>query len=137
MRLPDDLAAFVKPILAICASQFPRRCANCGAVFSNFKKYVAGTCSLGAPQCSAKLNDPFGLISYRNCACGSTIMLRCADSATHDEFYRVLRKASARTGHGTRALLLALRNEVHRRALESPPPRKSRKKRAGRRRRPG
>ncbi|HOW89176.1 MAG TPA: hypothetical protein PL037_02760 [Elusimicrobiales bacterium] len=116
MPLPKRLKAFVKPITAMCASQFPRKC-SCGRNFDDFPQYIRGTAALGPPQCSCLKNDPFGLLSFRNCSCGSTLVLNCTDPEAHAQFCRVLKEESKATGRSARELLSELRSEIHSRVL--------------------
>lgn len=117
MRLPEKLEEFIDPIIAMCGAQFPRKCGNCKKEFSDFRHFVADTRPLGAPQCSPGTADPFGLISYVNCECGSTVVLRCADPAAHERFKRVLEEEAKITGRSPKELLLDIRSEVRRRML--------------------
>jgi hypothetical protein len=118
MELPDDLGKFVEPIVAMCKAQFPRKCSNCKKEFLDFKAFVSGTSPVGAPQCSALIDDPLGLLSYVNCKCGSTVVLSCADATAHAQFKEVLDFEAKRTGLPKDKLLLALRDRVRSRMLE-------------------
>ena len=117
MGLPEKLEYFIEPIIAMCATQFPRKCQNCKKEFKDFRHFVADTRPLGAPQCSAETEDPFGLITYVNCECGSTVVLRCADPAAHEQFKQVLEAEAKKTGRSSMELLLEIRAEVRRRML--------------------
>ena len=117
MGLPKKLKDFIEPIIAMCGAQFPRKCANCKKEYSDFRHFVADTRPRGAPQCSPETDDPFGLISYVNCECGSTIVLRCADPEAHAQFKQVLEAEAKLTGRRANELLHDIRAEVRRRVL--------------------
>lgn len=112
MELPEALAAFIDPIIRNCSEQFPRKCTNCGKQFDTFGDFISGTRPVGAPQCSPLEEDPLGLLTYVNCACGSTVLLSCTDPAAHEALKRVLDAESLRTGLSKKELLLALRAAV-------------------------
>lgn len=118
MGLPGELEKFIEPIIAMCTAQFPRKCTNCKKEFRDFKHFVADTSPLGAPQCSPETDDSFGLISYVNCQCGSTVTLRCADPEVHALFNKALEAEAKKAGRSQKELLLELRAEVRRRMLK-------------------
>ena len=120
MELPKRLREFVEPIITMCATQFPKKCNTCGKTFNSLREFVGDTKNLGSPQCSNQNDDPFGLLSYRNCTCGSTLTLNCTDPKSHAVFCRVLDEEVAASGRSEKDLLLALRSEVHRRVLGAP-----------------
>ena len=117
MALPENLEKFIEPIIAMCSSQFPHKCGNCGKEFNDFRHFVELTRPVGAPQSSPQTDDPFGLISYVNCECGSTVLLQCADAEAHDQFKAVLEEEAKRSGRDPKEFLLELRSEVRRRVL--------------------
>lgn len=112
MEIPEALAAFIDPVIRSCMEQFPRKCSNCGKQFDTFRDFISGTRPVGAPQCSPLEEDPFGLLTYVNCECGSTVLLSCADLEAHEILKRVLDEESRRTGLDKKELLLALRAAV-------------------------
>jgi len=115
MVLPESLEKFIGPIITMCEAQFPRKCNNCKKEFADFRRFIGGTRPLGAPQCSPKIDDPFGLISYVNCECGSTVLLQCADPEVHTRFKQALEAEAKSTGRSSKDLLLDIRAEVRRR----------------------
>lgn len=119
MTLSENMKKFIEPIFKTCESQFPKKCGNCGREFKSFKDFVSITKGRGAPQYSSEINDPFGLISYANCECGSTLVLSCSDGNMHKIFVSAIESESANTGHKKSEILSAIREEVRARALSS------------------
>jgi hypothetical protein len=116
------LTVFIDRILALCGSQFPRTCGTCHAVFPSFAAYVRGTAPLRAPTAcedEADAEDPIGMLSMANCACGSTLALRCSDltGAAHRAFMAAWRDESAATGRAPMVVLAELRDMIRAAAL--------------------
>jgi hypothetical protein len=121
------LTVFEDRILAMCGSQFPRTCGACHAVYSSFAAYVGGTTPLSAPTaCEDEddAQDPIGLMSMANCACGSTLALRCSDltGEAHRAFMEAWRDESAATGRHPMAVLAELRDTIRAAALTASAP---------------
>lgn len=114
----ESIMGFIDPIVLACRAQFPRKCANCGREFSDFRDFVANTRPVGALQVPYRQDDLFGAISYVNCVCGSTITLRCEDAAAHGRLAEAVLRESVISGRPVRAILLEIRAEVRRRTLE-------------------
>lgn len=120
--LPERLEPFLEPIMAMCRSQFPRACGSCKRQFVDFKQFVCMTDPIGAlmPMFEEPDNDPFGIISWVNCKCGSTLLLHCEDmnGAQHHQFMRVLHEESDANGRSVRDLLLNLRERIRQRVID-------------------
>ena len=121
------LLVFKDRILAMCGSQFPRTCGACHAVYSSFAAYVRGTTPLRAPTaCEDEddAQDTIGLMSMANCACGSTLALRCSDltGEAHRAFMTAWRDESAATGRAPMAVLAELRDAIRAAAVAAPGP---------------
>jgi hypothetical protein len=63
---------------ALVASSFPKRCANCGAVYEDADDYVRRTAPISSTRSGLKQSaddDGRTIVElFRNCACGSTLM---------------------------------------------------------------
>lgn len=121
--LPETLVAFVGPMIEVARAQFPRACGKCGRSYADFDEFVRGTNPIGEPTFSKDVVlDPMGMVSWTNCACGSTMILHCgADSGDmHGVFLRALEAASRARSRSSKELLQALRAEIRRRTLERP-----------------
>lgn len=117
MKLSENAKKFVEPIIKTCEAQFPKKCANCGREYSSFKEFVRLTKVKGSPQYSSEINDPFGLISYADCQCGSTLVLKCADERMHELFMKMIDSESAKTGCLKKEILMSIRDEVRSKAV--------------------
>jgi len=109
------LEMFQARILATCKAQFPRACGNCGKVYQNFQEWIVNTKPVGAPMPDEiEDEDPIGLMSFVNCGCGSTLVLKCEDpdGEAHRAFNQALRAEAARTGRTERDILLELRERI-------------------------
>lgn len=119
--LPKRLEPFVGPIVAMCRTQFPRTCHTCNRRFDDFGQWVALTDPIGAPTLEEEgEEDVFGMVSWVNCVCGSTLVLECEDMAgpMHRQFMQALAEESALSGRRVRALLEDLRSSVRQQAVE-------------------
>jgi len=70
--------------------KFPKSCATCGKVYETRDEYLKDTSSLSGKSATASAH---GVQEYRNCACGSTLMVWTKDRRDNSEF-----------GHARRAL---------------------------------
>lgn len=116
--LPENLEEFIAPVIAMAESQFPRSCACCGRSFEDFKKFVQDTNPIGAlTDMRVGEMDPMALLSWTNCACGSTLVLSCSpENGAHVRFMRILVDEAQATGSSVEQLLRAMREEVRARA---------------------
>jgi len=114
--LSDRLSAFVPDMLRMCKSQFPKRCGTCGKVYPTFRSYVEAVSPIGLPKIdNIEDADPIGLMSFGNCACGSTLLIQCehlGDNAEemHRLFNETLRQEETATGHSLNDILFELRS---------------------------
>ena len=118
---PKRLEPFIERIIAMCRSQFPRTCNTCKRRFDDFRQWVGLTDPIGAPTLDENTEaDPFGMITWVNCACGSTLILECEDmkGPLHHQFTQALAEQSALSGRGVGDLLQDLRRAVRQRAIE-------------------
>lgn len=121
--LPEPLAAYIDPMIAMAGGQFPRACNACRRPFADFKQFVRETKPIGRPTLAREVErDPISMISWTNCPCGSTLILKCADAKgeMHGRFAAALEEASRKSGNSTAELMEVLRAEVRRRVLTDP-----------------
>lgn len=63
---------------ALAETSFPKRCANCGAVYQDVNDYVTRTTPMSAVRSGLKQSrddDGQTIVElFRNCACGSTLI---------------------------------------------------------------
>jgi HD-like signal output (HDOD) protein len=109
------LASFHHAALAACAAQFPRRCPACKRVHRNFRDFLETTRTVGSPKLDPDddEHDAIGLLSFVNCACGSTLALRYEDVTQHAAFNRAVRHAMAQSGRSDTELLTELVSTVN------------------------
>lgn len=121
--LSNRLCSFVPDMLKICQTQFPRKCGTCGKLYPSFKSYVEGVSPIGLPKIDhIEDEDPIGLMSFGNCACGSTLLIRCEylggnAGEMHQRFNETLRQEEAATGHSINDILFELRAMMRSAAL--------------------
>jgi hypothetical protein len=102
----------------MCKSQFPKECGTCGKVYPSFKSYVEGVSPIGLPKIDhIEDQDPLGLMSFGNCVCGSTLVIRCEDlgrdaEEKHKYFNEAIRQEEAEIGRPASAILLELRSWI-------------------------
>ena len=118
--LSPRLELFIEPIIAMCRSQFPRSCSNCLHRFDDFDQWIRGTKPIGVPTLDSEETeaDPFGMISWVNCTCGTTLILECEDMERHRQFTQALADESAATGRCEGDLLQSIRRAVRRRVVQ-------------------
>jgi hypothetical protein len=87
--------SFVEPIIKFCSSQFPKKCNLCGKEYVDFKSFLEQTTPVGSVTCGEKYHsqneDIFGILSWVNCKCGSTMTISCTDS--EKEMHRIFKEA--------------------------------------------
>jgi hypothetical protein len=68
----------VAGLKALAESSFPKRCANCGAVYQDVDDYVRRTAPVSTTRSGLKQScddDGHTIVElFRNCTCGSTLM---------------------------------------------------------------
>jgi len=117
--LPKRLQPFVTPIVAMCETQFPRTCTTCQRRYDDFAQWVRLTDPIGAPTWDEEgETDAFGMISWVNCECGSTLILSCEDmdGSVHHQFEQALAEESAQSGQSLPVLLHDLRRAIRQQA---------------------
>ena len=68
---------------------FPKKCKSCGAVYRNIEQYLQATERLRKGD---TIYDEAGLQEYRNCPCGSTLVLWTADRRDNSEYGQARRE---------------------------------------------
>ena len=58
------------------AHAFPKKCNNCGKVYNDIDSFITATASMADVS---TIFDDAGLQEYRNCVCGSTLLLLTDD----------------------------------------------------------
>lgn len=122
--LPKSLEAFLAPMLAMAGAQFPRDCGSCRRSYADFAEFVRETKPIGAPTLGiGAALDPIGMVSWTNCACGSTLVLFCSDTEgeMHSLFMLALEAEAQASGRPLIEVALAVRTEVRRRAARTRP----------------
>ncbi len=81
--LSEKLKSFINPIIDFCSLEFPKKCSCCETEYVDFKHFIEQTTPIGSvtggtPDGSVK-RDIFGILSWVNCACGSTMIISCMD----------------------------------------------------------
>jgi hypothetical protein len=113
--LSDRLSSFIPDMLKMCQAQFPRKCGTCGKVYPSFKIYVESVSPIGLPKIDdIEDEDPIGLMSFGNCACGSTLLIQCEHLGENAEemhriFNETLRQEEAVSGRSMNDILFELR----------------------------
>jgi len=113
--LSDRLSAFVPDMLSMCKSQFPKRCGTCGKVYPTFRSYVEAVSPIGLPKIdNIEDADPIGLMSFGNCACGSTLLIQCEqlgdDAETMHRLFNETLRQEAASGRPVSDILFELRS---------------------------
>ena len=75
MNNPDN--DFFYNLKALTETEFPKRCNNCGRVYSNAEDFIEQTQKLNGHsglKSAQDDSDAIVLELYRNCLCGSTLM---------------------------------------------------------------
>jgi hypothetical protein len=95
----------VAGLKALAEASFPKRCANCGAVYDDVHDYARRTAPISPTRSGLKQSrddDGSTIVElFRNCACGSTLMDFFSDR-------RDLSEAGARRRHRFAELLAYL-----------------------------
>ena len=96
------------------AKIFPKRCNSCGTIYHSREEFLKATNSMATTD---TVFDEIGLQEYRNCPCGSTLILWTRDRRDNSEYGRgrrelfdyCLRKLSKVTGQPEEDLVELLR----------------------------
>jgi hypothetical protein len=121
-------------MMALCeealSKQFPKRCMCCRKVYGTLRAYFLSTTRVGTvqvPDADAgewEPQEPMGVMSFANCACGSTLAIT-SDAVSVLTMWRMLRWARERMKrrglsiHEVRAEFVEMMR-LH--VLEPPPP---------------
>lgn len=84
----------------------------CGKHYETFEAFVRETRPIGVLPDLTDVDDPLGFLSLANCACGTTIALKCEDAATHAAFLAALGRESSSSKRSATEVLTELRDEV-------------------------
>ncbi len=115
-------AEFIPHLIDHCNLQFPKRCANCGRVYPDFRSFVRETSPVGMLAWDeSHLEDIVGTLSLANCRCGSTIAIQCGDTGggMYREFLAAIEEDARSEGVEIDELLADLRDEIRRMVLDS------------------
>lgn len=77
MSKEKELDSLFEGLNALSASSFPKKCANCGAIYRNVEEYASATDSVHGQSGLKASEDDDGqpiLELFRNCSCGSTLL---------------------------------------------------------------
>lgn len=98
--LSERLASFIPQVVAVCQRQFPKQCMACGKIYPSFVSYIEGITPTGPLKIDQiEDEDPIGLMSFGNCACGSTLTLKCEPLNGHaSEMHRLFNEALKQEG---------------------------------------
>ena len=107
-------------------SQFPRTCYNCGRTYRSLAEYLMKTKHLDDPipydayECKVDHQNPTGVVSYANCACGSTMAITSQklDLITYWRLMLWARRESRKQKISITALLRQIRKEIDRQVLD-------------------
>lgn len=80
----DDME---QKMAVLYANKFPKKCNTCDKIFSNREEYIAGTRKVTTPTSpgGSVLNNQ-GVLEFRNCKCGSTLLILLANRRDESEF---------------------------------------------------
>jgi DNA-directed RNA polymerase subunit N (RpoN/RPB10) len=91
----EKINSFTKSISAklsqLYNEKFPKKCNCCGKVFNTRDDYLKATQQLSAGGSGTVFND-LGLQEYRNCPCGSTLLIVTDDRRDTSDFGKARRK---------------------------------------------
>lgn len=110
---------FIKIFAAIGSDKnlFPKQCCTCGQEYRNFPEYLHGTAPVGhgLEDCTDVMQVPYTL-QYRNCACGSTLVLALTDDTFPilERFWQTLKQASEESGRPLRHVVAEFREQCNR-----------------------
>jgi hypothetical protein len=93
--LSGKIKSFIKPIIDFCSLQFPKKCNCCEKEYVDFKSFLEQTITVGSitggEEYQSPVYDIFGILSWVNCECGSTMTISCTDS--EKEMHQVFKEA--------------------------------------------
>lgn len=74
---PQLVLQFVGVIADRLSDQFPRQCPACDRRYGTFAQYLSDTTPVGYPmEYDPDPDDPFGIVDFANCPCGTTLSVR-------------------------------------------------------------
>lgn len=80
----EKLKPFIQQIIDFCSLQFPKKCSCCEKEYVDFKSFLEQTSPIGSitggTKSQSSTHDIFGILSWVNCECGSTMTISCTDS---------------------------------------------------------
>jgi HD-like signal output (HDOD) protein len=118
MMTTSEVQGFEEASLAACRAQFPRSCSSCRVPHPTFLSFLEATRPVGQPKLDPDddEDDAIGLLSFMNCACGSTLALRYEDVTRHRAFNQAVRHEANRTDRTTTEVVSQHVNAVNERA---------------------
>jgi hypothetical protein len=117
----DDVVRIVRLYLE---SLFPKACSRCGRRFASLREYLQATTHLSTPVLYDDItgeipSDPFGPMSFANCACGTTLAVGSRGIPTW-QLIKLLTWAKSETSRrsiGIRELLCQIRDRIDEQVL--------------------
>jgi hypothetical protein len=118
----DKLRFFITPMIEYIENSFPKKC-SCEKEFKDFKDFILKTTPVGdlnSPFFNKKI-DPFGCLSYVNCSCKSTILIKCEDTndEMHNYFKKTIIEEAQKQNCDPIVLLNELREEIRNKVLNN------------------
>ena len=123
IRYDPQFLDFIKIFAAIGSDKnlFPKKCRTCGQEYRDFTEYLYGTAPVGhgLEDCTDVMEVPYTL-QYRNCACGSTLVLALTDDTFPilERFWQTLQQASEESGRPLRQVVAEFREQCNRYVID-------------------
>jgi len=118
MEIKDlSILKYVDDIIKYCEMQFPKKCNCCEYVYKDFKDFLDNTyIPKHAVKCNIQIIDFYDLhniISYRNCKCGTTVVLPCViEDKTKLFLLNTINYDSRVVGISKEDILIILRDKI-------------------------
>lgn len=119
-RVSLRVLQFASELADRCRAQFPRHCSACDRRFASFEQYLIETTPVGVPvEYDSAPDDPFGIVEFANCTCGTTLSVRWEGPPSEQRvaLRRAIVEDAKHTGGGPTAVLTLLRAAIRRVAL--------------------
>lgn len=114
---PQLMLQFVGAIANRCQDQFPRHCPACDRRYGTFAQYLSSTTPVGYPmEYDTDAEDPFGIVDFANCECGTTLSVRWEGPPSEERaaLREAIREDAKRASTSPTGVLVSLRNAIHR-----------------------
>jgi hypothetical protein len=96
---------------------FPKKCRACGKEYQSFPEYINATSPVEhCLEDYRETADTFGTMQYRNCACGSTLVINFAkhEYPLLDGFWEMIGKESKEEERPVREIVSEFREQCNR-----------------------